>query len=288
MMRYRSVAVTFAGLFLSFAACSPAEDGSGVGQAAASEATAAEPTLLSVTAGDFFFQTQRTVPAGVTSIQLTNRGPDFHHVQLVKLEDGHTVNELLTWISEHGEQTPEWATLVGGPNAPAPGGSSLATLNLEAGEYALICVIPSADGILHVMKGMVVPLTVTRATEVTTPPTVDTKMVLNDYSFTITPELHAGRQVVEVQNAAEQPHEVFIVRLDEGKAAPDLLTWMENPQGPPPALPLGGATLLSKGQSNYLTLDLTPGEYALYCFVPDANDHAPHFAHGMIRQITVM
>jgi hypothetical protein len=38
---------------------------------------------------------------------------------------------------------------------------------------------------------------------------------------------------------------------------------------------------------NYLTLDLEPGRYALYCFVPDARDGKEHVAHGMIREIEV-
>ena len=33
--------------------------------------------------------------------------------------------------------------------------------------------------------------------------------------------------------------------------------------------------------------DLTAGEYALMCFVPDSKDGKPHFAHGMMKTIKV-
>jgi len=58
-------------------------------------------------------------------------------------------------------------------------------------------------------------------------------------------------------------------------------------QGPPPGQPIGGVAPLGRGQSNDLVVDLAPGEYGLFCFVPDAKDGKPHVAHGMLRQITV-
>ena len=45
--------------------------------------------------------------------------------------------------------------------------------------------------------------------------------------------------------------------------------------------------MIQNGGVNYMTLDLTPGTYAFYCFVPDAKDGQPHVAHGMVREITV-
>jgi uncharacterized cupredoxin-like copper-binding protein len=271
-------------LALALAACSKG-DAAPVRELPA--ATAAAPAKLMITAADFHFQAPRTTPAGITTIHLLNNGPDFHHVQLVRLKSGHTPTELVELFAKGAEQLPEWATFVGGPNSPAPGAASEATLDLEAGEYALVCIIPGSDGIPHLMKGMVVPLTVTPSTTTAAEPVADVQLVLKDYGFDISPEIAAGKHTIRVTNSAEQPHEVFIVKLEPGKNAPDLLNWLAKPQGPPPAMPLGGTTNLDTGESNYLTMDLTPGEYAFYCFVPDAKDHQPHFAHGMVKQITV-
>lgn len=146
---------------------------------------------------------------------------------------------------------------------------------------------PGARRVLHVMKGMVVPLTVTPSSSAAPESVADVEMVLNDYAFIFSRELSAGKHTIRVTNGATQPHEVFIARLEPGTKAADLLDWIQKHDGPPPALPLGDTTILAPGESNYVTIDFTPGEYALYCFVPDAKDKQPHFAHGMMRQITV-
>jgi hypothetical protein len=52
-------------------------------------------------------------------------------------------------------------------------------------------------------------------------------------------------------------------------------------------MPLGGISGIDVGGSQYFTADFAPGNYALICFLPDAKDGKPHFAHGMIQQITV-
>ena len=52
----------------------------------------------------------------------------------------------------------------------------------------------------------------------------------------------------------------------------------------------GYVGVMSPGQSNYVTLDLTPGEYVATCFVPDHRGDAtgtPHFMLGMMQNFTV-
>ncbi len=251
------------------------------------QAPAAATNLVTVTAREFAFAAPATIPAGLTTVRLVNQGQEMHHVQLVKLEDGHTVAELLELAKSQGEPIPAWARFVGGPNVHAPGAHSETTSVLEAGEYALVCFIPSADGVPHIAKGMVKPLTVTPASNVAQAPAADVRMVLRDYAFDIAPEITAGRHTIEVENAAAQPHEAFVARLAPGKTPQDLLAWIERQQGPPPALPLGGTSFLSQGESNQITADFEPGEYVLLCFVPDAGDGRPHVAHGMVKQFTV-
>lgn len=278
-----------AGLVLIQAACTvdDAEKQSRTSSREAfAQAPAAAPNLVTITATEFAFGAPATIPAGATTIRLVNQGREMHHVQLVRLGKGHTVQELSRM--REGQPIPEWVTFVGGPNAHAPGAHSEATLQLEAGEYALVCLIPSPDGVPHIAKGMVKPLTVTPAESSAQVGEADVRMTLTDYAFEIAPELTAGRHTLHVTNAASQPHEIALMRLAPGKTPQDFLAWMEaGMQGPPPAMPLGGTSLLSQGQSNRVTLDLEAGEYALFCFVPDARDGKPHVAHGMIRQITV-
>jgi uncharacterized cupredoxin-like copper-binding protein len=58
-------------------------------------------------------------------------------------------------------------------------------------------------------------------------------------------------------------------------------------RGMPPVEPVGGFAGLDKGKAGWLTITLTPGNYLLNCYVPDAKDGKPHFVHGMVQQITV-
>lgn len=241
---------------------------------------------LVVTAAEFAFWTPDTVRAGLTRVRLINTGREMHHLQLVRLADGHTVRELIDRLVD-GESEPPWATFVGGPSVPPTGGESEVTVALEPGRYALLCFIPSKDRAPHFMKGMVRELTVLPAAGYVREPAADARMVLDDYSFTLTAPLRAGRRTIRVENVAEQGHEVFIARLAPGKTAEDVPRWFRQADQPLPFTPVGGAMELSKGAVNYVTVELTPGEYALICFVPAQSDGKSHVAHGMIRQIRV-
>lgn len=272
------------------AACTIDNASEGGTREAYAQTPSAEPTLLAVTASDFAFAAPATIPSGLTTVRLVSQGKEMHHVQLVRLDEGHTVEELMRGMAAGGEGgLPAWATFVGGPNVPAPQGFTEATMQLEPGNYALLCLIPSPDGTPHVMKGMVKPLTVVPAQQPSTARAAEAevRMTLRDYAYEITPEITAGRHVIRVDNAAEQPHEVIVMRLAPGNTVQQLLAWMETQNGPPPAAIAGGTSLLSKGQDNLIAVDFQPGEYVLLCMVPDSGDGKPHVAHGMVRQITI-
>lgn len=253
----------------------------------ASASRPAEPRVIEVGAGDFFYEMADTIAAGAVTLQLTTSGQELHHLQLVRLADGKSAADLFAEMQ--GDAPPAWATLVGGPNAPVPGAAtSRVTLDLTPGEYVALCVIPSPDGTPHVAKGMSKSLVVVPGEGAATLPTANVKMALTDFDFVLDQPLHAGTQVVEVTNTTAQPHEVFIAKLEPGKTPMDLVAWIGAPDGPPPGVPMGGTVGLSQGHTNFVHLDLPPGEYALLCFLPDAGDGRPHFLHGMMKQVTVM
>jgi len=245
------------------------------------------PQRLTVVAHDYTFEAPDRIPAGLTTVQLINRGQDLHHVLFVRLDEGKTLPDLVTAMKEHGP-LPKWAVLVGGPNAPAPGAEANATMVLTPGTYAILCVIPAPDGVPHVMKGMVRELTVTGAGTPAALPAVDVvALSLTEYDFTLSRPLTAGRHVIRVRNGGGQPHEVELFRLRPGHTAADVLAWVDGRQGEPPAIPIGGVNSLAPGLENDFSVELTRGNYALVCFFPDAGDGKPHFTHGMVKQITV-
>ncbi len=262
-------------------------------RAASAPAGFSAPTgsnVVTVTARDFAFDVPETIPAGLTTFRLVNKGPDLHHVVLIKLADGKTMGDLFAAMKGDGP-FPSWATSVGGPNTPVPGGESNATFELAAGNYAMICVIPAPDGQPHVMKGMAKAIKVVapaaRPATSAKAPTFYVTMTLSDYAFDFDHPMRAGKQRLRVLNTGNQGHEFVLVKLAPGKTPMDVVQWIEKHDGPPPGAPMGGITDLVRGTATYVDLDLEPGEYGLLCFLPDAKDGKPHFVHGMHKQFTV-
>lgn len=245
--------------------------------------------VVTVTARDFAFTAPATIGAGRTTLRMRNRGRELHHVSLVRFDGAHTLPDLMSAM-KGGGPLPAWVHEMGGPQAAAPGGESSATMELAAGHYALLCFIPSADHVPHLMKGMAKPLTVVApraGASSATPAAASRTMTLDDYGFALSAPLRAGTTTVHVTNVAKQTHEVLVVRLAPGKTAHDMAAWIDAQTGPPPGMPVGGASGMESGASNDIRLTLAPGEYALLCFIPDAGDGKPHVAHGMLKQVTV-
>jgi hypothetical protein len=274
-------------------ACSSGEAGVAAAERATAEQGMAEqgtaaPQEVVVRTFDHGFAMPDTIISGPTTIRLVNDGPDFHHVWLIRLEEGGSVEALVTELAAH-RPLPSWAVAVGGPNTPGvPGGETSATLDLEPGEYLVACVIPGMhDGELHVAKGMIRTLTVVPAQRRARMPEAELVMTLADYSYHLSGPVTRGSQSIRVVNAAAQPHEVVVVKLEPGRTAHDFLTFLQQPAGAPPGTMIGGVTWLSQGESNVIELEFEEGDYALLCFVPDEGDGQLHLAHGMIRQFRV-
>ncbi|MEO5800637.1 MAG: hypothetical protein ABIZ70_04165 [Gemmatimonadales bacterium] len=119
------------------------------------------------------------------------------------------------------------------------------------------------------------------------PPTADITASMSDYTWSFSKPLTTGRHVVKFTTAPGQPHELVIWKLAPGKTVKDLAAWAEKPAGPPPAQVVGGVSPAQAGIDNYATLNLTPGNYALVCFLPDAKDGKEHFKHGMVQELTL-
>lgn len=249
-------------------------------QAAAPPAPAA-PNLVHVTATDYVFQAPDTLPSGVTTFHLMNEGKEVHHVVLIKtpLAEFQKANPAAP--------PPPDLVVLGGPNAASPAGTAEATVDLLPGSYTMVCFVPGPDGKPHMMKGMVRALEVTQGTSTAVMPVADITVKLSDYTFDITGSLTAGRHVIRVEDAGPQMHELVLVKLEPGKTVQQMVAWLEKPAGPPPGALINGASPMSVGVANTTTVDLAAGDYGLICFVPDTKDGKPHFAHGMIKQITV-
>lgn len=244
--------------------------------------------VVTFTASDYAYSGPSQVPAGLTAIRLVNTGSELHHLQIVKLAEGKGLQDLLSAMAEGHH--PDWASFRGGPNAVEPGAELASVQNLEPGRYAMVCIIPSPDGVLHLMKGMVGEFEVVEA-EGAGPAEVeaDLTMELVDYGFQLSSPLTSGEHTMRVVNSGVQFHEVVIARLNPGKSSSDFMAWGESGfQGPPPVTFVGGLVGLDVGKEAYFTANYEPGKYLLLCFLPDHNDGKMHIEHGMMKLIEVM
>ncbi|HEY8256357.1 MAG TPA: hypothetical protein VIG08_01755 [Gemmatimonadales bacterium] len=255
---------------------------------AASSERADSPRSLTIRAAEFSFSAPDTIVAGLVSLQLENDGSEMHHVQLVRINSGHTFSEFRD-SAVSGHPFPSWVTPVGGPNVTSPGADTRVVVGLAEGQYAMLCLIPSpGERHGHFTKGMIRPLVVIPGNgEVGGEPGYGGRILLSDYAFNMTPALRAGRRTLRVENTASQPHEVVIMRLLPGKTLDDLSEWVKDLKGPMPAEPNGGTTEIAPGAANLLTTTFVPGDYVLVCFVMDRFDGRSHLSHGMVRQIRV-
>jgi len=273
---------------------------------AACQSTPPSIPEVQLEAHDFAFTLPDTIAGGLVTFHLMNDGQENHHAQFIRLNDGVTraqfdsvLGAVMAALPTEGEaafgRLFEIITLAGGPSVVAPGGEEAVTLDLGAGDYALACFIASPDGVLHVAKGMRHWLTVTAPPAASPPPPVaDGRVDMADFAFTTMPEVHAGPVTLEVTNSGQEPHEMVVVRL-EGIGLDQLLSMLtqppdsaQAPAGPPPFTFVGGMQGIMPGAHGWVGLDLTPGEYALICFIPSpAHEGKPHVALGMARAFTV-
>jgi uncharacterized cupredoxin-like copper-binding protein len=240
-----------------------------------------------VVATEYAFAAPDTIAAGMTTFTLRDDGKELHHLVIVRLDSGHTRADFAK-AAEVAGPAPGWMVFVGGPNPPTPGGVAKSTTNLLPGHYLLVCFIPAKDGQPHVAKGMIREMTVVGTPSSASLPPSDAMITLAEYSYAISRPIAAGSRVIAVHNEGTQTHEAILMRLAPGKTVGDVLTWIAGGlAGPPPALPVGGMSLLSPGGTAEFQAALTPGEYGLICVIPDGKDGKPHAVHGMMKQFTV-
>jgi plastocyanin len=287
-----SAAVSASPAESSSASASPVESTG----ASPSASAAAGGSTLALQAQDFSYTGPSTVEAGVTTVTLENVGKETHQAQIVRINDDKAFSDLTTALAT-GDPTAALGivTLGGGPTAVPAGQTGETTQNLEPGNYAFLCFIAGADGVPHLAKGMIMPLTVTGTASGGTVPAGDATVVAKDFSFDVPTAVSAGAEhTFTFTNEGPQPHEAGIVKLTGGMTVEQLQGMFtaspapsgEEPQGPPPFEDYGGIGAIAPGATASLKATLEPGQqYAFICFVPDPATGKAHAELGMIAAI---
>lgn len=252
-------------------------------------ATAAPPEVAFV-ARDNVFEGPDSLEAGLVTLVLRNEGPEWHHLQLVRLPDDLSMDEFRAALSQMqpGTPPPPWWEDAGGVNPPEAGEEARVTLHLREGEYAVLCLVDTPDRVPHFAKGMISSLTVTPAQDPPAPePAADLTLTLVDYGFSFSEPPTAGQRMIRVENEAPQGHEIALFRLRPGKTIDDFAAWGEAYEGESPVTAVGGVPAMAPGTVAWMHAELAPGDYVAACFVPDATDGRMHLEHGMIMPFSV-
>lgn len=117
-----------------------------------------------------------------------------------------------------------------------------------------------------------------------------------DYAFEGVPEtLPAGITTFAFSNEGEELHEMIMVRYKDPSLTLDELLEVSDPMGED-LVDFLGASFGPPGASDTESKELTPGKYALLCFVPVGStspkaarnaDGPPHLKRGMSAEFTV-
>ena len=156
----RLLAALLAGATVVAAGCGETTD---QGRAAAADLADAEvvATTLEVVATDHHFTVSATTVAeGMVPVELVNDGESPHHVLVVRLDDGQTMDDYLAAFEGGEGAADELVTHAGGVNAVDPGSSAVGYADLAPGSYLVLCFIPGEEGEAHLTDGMVAELEV--------------------------------------------------------------------------------------------------------------------------------
>jgi hypothetical protein len=181
-----------------------------------------------------------------------------------RLQPGKTLDDFPAEPSTGDDEEPTSSVDVGGVPLLSPDEQVTITRSLQPGTYVLICFVPAPDGKTHYEHGMIGSFEV-EGDSGEELPEPDAAIVAQEDRYDV-PELESGTQIVELRNAASEPREFNLLRLNPGKTIADASEWFESGmEGPAPLAFLGAMQSLPAGTSVFLTLDLESGQrYVLF------------------------
>lgn len=277
MRRTPALASLLAAFALGLTACGDDDDDGDTGQPQAFEVEVTEDV------GASRVSAPESVEPGAVEIRFSNNGQQSASLAIVPIASGHTPDEVTqagaAW-GDKGKPLPEWITFAGGIGSTKPGGSAIATVDLEPGEYAAFDIEgrgekPYAEFTVEGDEGAELPESTG---------TIEA----SEYKFE-TSGLTAGSHPVLIQNNGAEPHHVVAAPLKPGKTIDDVKDFVKTEKGESPIdeQKSFNTMIVSGGQKEVVDLALESGDYALLCFVPDRAGGPPHALKGMVATATV-
>jgi hypothetical protein len=259
---------------------------------AAPTTTPAEaPKSIEVVANEFSFalNSDGRYQPGVLPVRLVNQGKEAHQVVVARLHQGTSVEQYVELAHTDEAAAAALVDYAGGVNAVGPGQTASAFAELApGGHYVLLCFVPSADGVQHLHKGMVHEFTVTTDPVSVKAPETVAQVALKDFAIGLPAEGLAKPGTYAFKNEGAEPHEMIVLKLNEGKTFGDVVAFNSGEAaGPPPFTFAGGPGVVQPGGTMYANLALTPGHYVALCMIPGKQTHMPHAMSGMVAEFSI-
>jgi hypothetical protein len=273
-------------------ACSGGGSATPAGVGAGAHATTTADALFRIIATDEGYEAPDRLSAGLRHVVFENHGTEIHEAMFVRLGAGMSPEDYVNAVKA-GALFPENALDYSGAGLTSPGQSTEMWLQVDPGEYILICWYDDHPETIPVHHFTVVD----DDTPDDVPPPNDLTLRLVDYRFELDGPVHPGTHVIRVETPGPSMHEVDLFRLLEGKTAADVDRWYKvdgHENGPAPAVALGGV-LDSHDVRHVVWLRKTfePGRYSLHCgmqMVSGSGELVPEVIHadiGMSQELVV-
>ncbi len=112
-------------------------------------------------------------------------------------------------------------------------------------------------------------------------------VVANDYAFEMPTSVPAGLTTIRFTNKGKELHHLYLVKVEQGKTAADVMAFFKN-GGPPPTWmkPVGGPNAPAPDGETVFTSNLAAGNYVALCVIPSPGG-PPHIMKGMVKSLTV-
>ena len=246
------------------------------------EEEAAKAVRLDVTvmdSGGLAYSAPRRIRAGLVRMTLRNEGRRRHKAQLFRVDGNHSIAEA----RRVRRRLPRWFRWEGGVGMTAPGGRASITQRLQPGRY----YITGNRG----EPARVAPLTVVGDRGDADLPDSGGSIVFREYNFSAN-GLRPGTNSLEIVNEGLEPHHAVVAPVRRGSSVAELRRFLRG-RGPIPVgeiVNLRGAvetSVIEGGQKQLVNVRLSPGKYALLCFVPDRRGGPAHVVKGMVDEVTV-
>ncbi len=236
---------------------------------------------------------------GYRTVALVNNGTEDMTFTIARLNDGVAIgdyiaaNDALNAAIASGDQTAaakaylEIAVALSG-SVVKPHAEYDMVVDLEEGNYVISSHAANSDS----AASSYLPFEVTASGSPVAAPETSHTLQLADFSFDFPATMTASNDLWKVTNVGDQPHIAAFFKLADGKTQADLEAFF-NDTTHTMAPPFDTTTTvdieaLSPGQTVYMPLDLTAGNWVAVCFVQDLNNPTmSHYMEGMIEEFTV-